>query len=138
MEVVPLPQRPSSSSTISVHSPESTRNPSLHALRVEAVRLARLRDAELAAELWERELPALETGVRAGQLLLAVLRVDHSASRAFTRNQPSPAGARPEPDPRVAPRAGREPIGSLAERGRAAGMDLPAGPHRPSVPFLLV
>jgi hypothetical protein len=41
---------------------------------VEAVRLARFQDAELDAELWERELPAFETAVRTGRLLLAVLR----------------------------------------------------------------
>jgi hypothetical protein len=60
---------------------------------VEGVRLARLRDAESDAELRKPELPALE---RADEPLLSEL--NQTVSRAFTTNQPSVAGYRPEPD----------------------------------------
>jgi hypothetical protein len=65
---------------------------------VEAVRLARLQDAELDADLRERELWAFETAIRTGRPLLGVLRRQPLDVPHVTTNQPSPAGARPEPE----------------------------------------
>jgi hypothetical protein len=58
---------------------------------VEAVRLARLQDAELDAQLWEREIPAFETAVRTGRLLLTVLR-RRPLGIPHVHNEPAVAG----------------------------------------------
>jgi len=58
---------------------------------VEAVRLARLQNAELDADLREREFPAFETAVRTGRPLLTVLRC-HPLGVLHVHDEPPVAG----------------------------------------------
>jgi hypothetical protein len=65
---------------------------------VEAVGLARLQDAELDAELRKGNSGVSKRQSEPGGFFSLFSAVDHRASRTFTTNQPSPAGARPEPE----------------------------------------